>query len=49
MNKQKITKQDMLKRIDVLSDELDANEAENRMLQHEIDDLYEAIDSGEFE
>ncbi|WP_166721897.1 hypothetical protein [Burkholderia sp. Tr-862] len=40
-----MTKEQMLARISVLSDEMDANEEENRMMQAEIDDLYARLDA----
>lgn len=43
-----MTKQEMLSRIKILSDEIDANEDENRFMRKEIDDLYAKIDAGEF-
>ena len=39
------TKEQMEARISVLSDEIDANDEENRMMQSEIDDLYKRIDA----
>lgn len=39
------TKEQMEARIRVLSDEIDANEEENRMMLWEIQDLYERIDA----
>lgn len=42
------TKAEALERISVLSDEIDANELENRFNQQEIDMLYAQIDSGAF-
>lgn len=40
-----MTKEQMLARINLLSDEIDANEEENRAMQAEIDGLYARIDS----
>lgn len=42
---EKMTKEEMLARINLLSDEIDANEEENRAMQAEIDSLYARIDS----
>jgi hypothetical protein len=39
------TIEQMEARISLLSDEIDANEDENRMMQQEIDDLYARIDA----
>jgi len=39
-----MTKEEILARIDMLGDEIDANEEENRQMQYEIDDLYEKLD-----
>jgi hypothetical protein len=39
------TKEQMLARVSVLSDEMDANDEENRMMQAEIDALYAKIDN----
>ncbi|HEY0843395.1 hypothetical protein [Methylotenera sp.] len=39
------TKEEMLARINLLSDEIDANEEENRFMQTEIDGLYARIDA----
>ncbi|WP_323946685.1 hypothetical protein [Aeromonas hydrophila] len=47
MGKKKIedmTKDEMLARISELSDEIDANEQENMLMQDEINDLYKALD-----
>ena len=47
MGKKKIedmTKEEMLARISELSDEIDANEQENMLMQDEINDLYKALD-----
>ncbi|MDO8728530.1 MAG: hypothetical protein Q7K26_01415 [bacterium] len=41
----KPTKQEMLDRISVLSDEMDANDQENMMMQEEINSLYAKIDA----
>lgn len=40
-----MTKEQMKARISVLSDEIDANEEENRVMLQEIQDLYERIDA----
>lgn len=40
-----MTKLEMLARIDLLSNEIDANEEENYSMQKEIDKLYEKIDN----
>ncbi|WP_157643312.1 hypothetical protein [Burkholderia ubonensis] len=40
-----MTKEQMLARISLLSDEIDANEEENREMQTEIDGLYARIDA----
>lgn len=40
-----MTKDEMLARISVLSDEMDANDEENRTMQAEIDDLYARLDA----
>ncbi|WP_276323014.1 hypothetical protein [Burkholderia cepacia] len=40
-----MTKDEMLARISVLSDEMDANDEENRTMQAEIDDLYVRLDA----
>lgn len=40
-----LTKQQMLDRVAVLSDEIDANEEENRKMQEEITTLYASIDA----
>lgn len=42
-----MTKDEALARIDLLSEEMDANEEENRMMQDEIDKLYKKIDTEE--
>jgi hypothetical protein len=42
---QPLTKQQMLDRVSVLSDEIDANEEENRVMQAEINDLYRRLDT----
>ena len=39
------TKEEMEERIRVLSDEMDANDEENRSMQAEIDSLYAKIDA----
>jgi hypothetical protein len=39
------SKEEMLARVSLLSDEIDANEEENRVHQEEIDKLYAKIDS----
>jgi hypothetical protein len=39
-----LTKEDIEKRIDLLGDEMYANEEANRMMQDEIDSLYEMLD-----
>jgi len=39
------TKEQMEERISLLSDEMDANDEENRMMQAEIDALYAKIDT----
>ena len=39
------TKQQMLDRVKLLSDEIDGNEEENRMMQDEINSLYAKIDA----
>ena len=41
------TREHMLARISLLSDEMDANDEENRAMQTEIDALYEKIDATE--
>lgn len=41
------TKEEALQQINMLSDEIDANDEENTLLQREIDELYKRIDSGE--
>jgi hypothetical protein len=38
-----MTKNEIEARIEVLADEMDANEEENRMMQREIDILYEQM------
>lgn len=45
IGQQPMTKEQMEARISVLSDEIDANEEENRMMQSEIDELYKRIDA----
>ncbi|WP_258171930.1 hypothetical protein [Burkholderia contaminans] len=40
-----MSKEQMLTRISVLSDEMDANEEENRTMQAEIDGLYARLDA----
>lgn len=40
-----MTKEQMQDRINLLSDEIDANEEENRTMQAEIDSLYARIDA----
>lgn len=42
-----MTKEEIESRIDMLGDEMDANEEENRQMQQEIDDLYEMLDNME--
>jgi len=44
-----MTKQDKLERIALLSDEIDANEEENRLNQQEINKLYAEIDAGNYD
>lgn len=47
MGKKKVeemTKEEMLSRISELSDEIDANEQENMLMQDEINTLYKALD-----
>ncbi|MFM5296543.1 hypothetical protein ACEUAI_20150 [Aeromonas veronii] len=39
-----MTKEEMLARISELSDEIDANEQENMLMQDEINELYKALD-----
>lgn len=39
-----MTKEEIESRIDLLADEMDANEEENRMMQREIDTLYKMLD-----
>jgi chaperonin cofactor prefoldin len=39
------TKEEIQARIDVLSDEMDANEEENRAMQEELNGLYKQLDS----
>jgi len=39
------TKEEMQARVNLLSQEIDANEEENRMMQDEINDLYAKIDA----
>ncbi|HAT2714709.1 TPA: hypothetical protein I8303_003490 [Aeromonas hydrophila] len=39
-----MTKEQMLARISVLSEEIDANEEENMAMQAEIDTLYKELD-----
>lgn len=41
------TKEQLLERVRLLSDEMDANEEENRAMQSEIDGLYAQIDAME--
>jgi uncharacterized protein (DUF2267 family) len=43
--KAEVTKQEMLDRVRVLSDEMDGNDDENRAMQAEIDALYAKIDA----
>lgn len=43
--KDPLTKQQMLERINLLSSEIDANEEENRYMQNEINSLYARIDA----
>jgi pyrroloquinoline quinone (PQQ) biosynthesis protein C len=38
-----VTKEEIEARIEALADEIDANEEENRMMQREIDILYEQL------
>lgn len=45
IGQQPMTKEQMEARISLLSDEIDANEAENRIMQDEIDQLYMRIES----
>jgi pyrroloquinoline quinone (PQQ) biosynthesis protein C len=40
-----MTKEEILQRINVLSNEIDANEEENRFMQTDIDSLYEQLDA----
>jgi hypothetical protein len=40
-----MTKDEILQRIDLLGDEMDANEEENRVMQDEINDLYDQLDN----
>lgn len=40
-----MTKEQILARISLLSDEMDANEEENRTMQAEIDSLYARVDA----
>ncbi|WP_304350829.1 hypothetical protein [Comamonas testosteroni] len=40
-----MTKEQMEARISLLSDEIDANDEENRMMNSEIEDLYKRIDA----
>lgn len=42
-----MTKKEMQERINLLSEEIDANEEENRFMQQEIDELYSKIDAME--
>lgn len=44
-NSEAMTKEQMEARISVLSEEIDANDEENRLMQSEIDDLYKRIDA----
>ncbi len=44
MNAQQMSIDDMRQRIEILSDEIDANEEENRAMQEEIARLYKQID-----
>jgi pyrroloquinoline quinone (PQQ) biosynthesis protein C len=39
-----MTKEEIKERISLLSDEMDANDEENRMMQREIDKLYSMLD-----
>jgi hypothetical protein len=39
-----MTKQEALDRIELLSDEMDANDEENRMMEKEIESLYAMIE-----
>lgn len=43
-----MTEQDARDRIELLANEIDGNEEENREMQREIDELYARIDAGEF-
>jgi hypothetical protein len=43
--KTEMTREQMLARISALSDEMDANDEENRMMQAEIDSLYAKVDA----
>lgn len=45
MTQPKMTVAEIDARISVLSDEMDANEEENRMIQREIDELYKQRDA----
>lgn len=45
MTQPKMTIAEIDARISVLSDEMDANEEENRMMQREIDELYKQRDA----
>lgn len=45
IGKQPMTKEQMEARISLLSEEIDANEAENRIMQEEIDQLYIRIEA----
>jgi hypothetical protein len=38
-----MTKEEIESRIDLLCDEMDANEEENRMMQQEVDKLYKML------
>lgn len=40
-----MTREEMLARISLLSDEMDANDEENRMMQAEIESLYAKLDA----
>jgi pyrroloquinoline quinone (PQQ) biosynthesis protein C len=39
-----VTKEEIKERISLLSDEMDANDEENRMMQREVDQLYSMLD-----
>lgn len=42
-----MNKEEAKARIELLSDEMDANDEENRLMQDEINKLYKLIDAGE--